>query len=244
MASILFCMEYLVGCSGWSYKHWKNIFYPEGLAQTKWLQFYSQTFDTVEINTTFYHFPKASTFEKWYKESPENFKFTLKGSRVVTHYKKLLSVEEPLKLFYQNAEILKDKIGAVLWQFPPALKMDVGRLEGFLKLLPKEYENTIEFRNKGWFVPEVYKILKKYNVALCAVSAPVVDFVVEKTTNFAYFRLHGKNVWYDYNYSERELKKLVEDVKQVGVKAYVYFDNDPHAYAINNAISVKNQLNS
>src|SRR5574340_1776394 len=127
--------EILIGCSGFNYPHWKGNFYPEHLPQKKWLEYYCTVFKTVELNVTFYRLPAVAIFEKWRAETPPDFGFSLKGSRYITHIKRLLEPEQPLERFFERALRLKEKLKVVLWQFPPGFKIDLERLGRFLELL-------------------------------------------------------------------------------------------------------------
>jgi len=145
-----------IGCSGFSYRHWRGNFYPEGLSQKDWFIHYGSVFSTVELNVTFYRTPTAETFKHWHDESAADFAFALKGSRYITHVKRLLESETPLERFFSPAQELKDKVQVILWQFPPQFKCNVQRLEGFLGLLEKyRIRSTLELRNESWICPEV-----------------------------------------------------------------------------------------
>src|SRR6478735_2468751 len=139
-----------IGCSGWVYKHWRGILCPEGLPQTRWFQRYAEEFDTVEINASFYRVPLAKTFDGWREKAPDGFSYAVKVSRCITHLKKLAGVEEALHEFVGLARKLGPTLGPLLYQLPPSLKLDLARLDNFLKLVPKDFSNVFEFRNKDW----------------------------------------------------------------------------------------------
>jgi uncharacterized protein YecE (DUF72 family) len=234
-----------VGTSGWSYDHWRNRFYPDGMPSTKRLSFYAREFDTVEVNTSFYHLPRETTFSNWRGETPEGFVFAVKGSRFVTHVKKLVDVEDAVLTLCQRAMILGDKLGPLLWQLSPQLKRDDDRLEGFLRSLPESLSHVIEFRRQGWFCREVYDLLRRYDVSICSVSSPsiVTDLVV--TGRVGYLRMHGEEGWYSSNYDEQRLRswadRIVRDFSSCS-EAYIYFNNDANAYAVDNARYLRRQL--
>ncbi|MCM8797439.1 MAG: DUF72 domain-containing protein [Candidatus Omnitrophica bacterium] len=139
-----------------------------GLNKSKWLQYYTRFFNSVELNVTFYRLLQKKSFENWRKRTPKDFYFVAKGSRFITHIKKLKAVAEPLKLFIDSAYGLKEKLAAVLWQLPPGFKKDAKRLGVFLKLLKKtKIRQVFEFRNESWFDKEVYSLLKEHNACLC-----------------------------------------------------------------------------
>ncbi len=237
-------MKVYIGCSGWNYRDWRGKFYPEKLAQKNWLQFYSEEFNTVEINSTFYRFPKDETVAKWRDTVPENFKFTLKGSRFITHMKKLNEVEESVMNFNTTAGIMGKKLGSVLWQLPPSLHRDDERLNGFLQLLDPKIKNVIEFRHESWYDEEVYELLKKNKAVFCSISSPRFPEEMVSTAETGYVRFHGKGKkWYDYYYSEEELKEWAEMIKDSGLKEiFIYFNNDIHANAPENARQLRELL--
>jgi uncharacterized protein YecE (DUF72 family) len=149
--------RFFIGTSGWNYPHWKGVFYPKELKQSEWLKYYAQFFNCVELNVTFYRLVEKKVFRNWRKNTPRGFYFVAKGSRFITHIKKLKSVKESLDLFFNNARGLSDKLTAVLWQLPPSFKKDTGRIESFLKLLKKtKIRQVFEFRNDTWFDRETF----------------------------------------------------------------------------------------
>lgn len=230
-----------IGCSGYYYNHWKGIFYPEKLAKTKWLQFYTQHFGTVEINSSFYHIPLDTTLLKWYQSTPAYFVFTLKGYRFITHLKKLnvdQQLMEMLHDFQRKAYLLNEKLGCILWQLPGSQKLDIPKLEKFCGILDTAIPHVFEFRDKSWFIPEVYQILRNHGCSLCMISAPGdLPETVITTSGVAYLRFHGKNGWYDDNYSEEQLNIWAEKISKIQVnELYVYFNNDFHGFAVNNAL--------
>ena len=230
-------MKVHIGCSGWNYKEWRGKFYPEKLAQRKWLEFYSNVFDTVEVNNTFYRFPKDSNLLNWKETAPKNFNFTLKGSRYVTHMKKLKDVKQSVDKFHTSADLLEEKLSCLLWQLPPNLHRNDEKLIEFCKSLRKGYKNVIEFRHISWYDEEVYEILRKHEVSFCVISSPDFSEEMIATNEVAYIRFHGKGEnWYDYLYSKKELRSWHKKIRDSGVKeAFVYFNNDIHANAPENA---------
>lgn len=234
-----------IGTSGWSYEHWRGLFYPEGLASRKWLEYYSQYFDTVEINSSFYRLPKAETFSNWRKRVGSGFVFSVKASRFITHVKRIKDVEEPVENFIERAVNLKEKLGPVLFQLPPNMKADTGRLRNFSLALPKNNRYVFEFRNDTWFMPEVYDILREAGAAVCISSSPVFPVTFEVTAGFVFLRMHGGQVLYGSDYPDEELKYWADKLREWaagGLDAYVYFNNDANAYAIKNALKLKQLL--
>ena len=232
-------MEVFIGCSGYYYNHWKGLFYPPSLPKSQWLSFYAQHFSTVEINNTFYKMPGEKTIKNWYEISPQGFIFTLKGFRYITHLKRLNFDEDLIDYilqFQHIASLLREKSGPVLWQFPGSFKVDIEKLERFCSRLSHDFQHVFEFRDASWFTPPVYEVLEKYGHTLCIVSAPgKIPEVVIATADTAYVRFHGKDAWWDYNYSDQELQLWKQRLEQLPAKKlFIYFNNDTHAYAVNN----------
>ncbi|PIQ88259.1 MAG: hypothetical protein COV72_09095 [Candidatus Omnitrophica bacterium CG11_big_fil_rev_8_21_14_0_20_42_13] len=228
-----------IGTSGWNYPHWRGVFYPEGLAQKNWLAYYVNFFNGVELNVTFYRLPQKEIFENWRKNTPKNFRFAAKGSRFITHIKRLKDVKAPLNLFFKNASGLGEKMAAVLWQLPPAFKQDLKRLEPFLKLIKKtKIRQAFEFRNQTWFNEETYALLKEYNACLCiAHSGGRFPCIKETTSDFLYLRFHGVGALYSSNYSDKELKGWAEFAKKHRDKnLFAFFNNDARGFAVKNAL--------
>ena len=236
-----------IGTSGYNYSHWSNgVFYPEGLTQNKWLEYYCQFFNSVELNVSFYRLPSKKTFQNWYKRTPKDFYFVVKGSRFITHVKKLKDCKEPLKMFLENASGLKERLVCILWQLPPGLKKDLKRLEDFLKLLKKSVNNirqAIEFRNKSWFDRENYDLLKRYNTCLCFAHSDRWPCVKEITSDFLYLRFHGGEILYGSNYSESQLKEWADFALSTTInRIFAFFNNDAHGFAVKNALKLKELL--
>jgi len=234
-------MNYL-GCSGWSYDHWIGEFYPKNIERNQWLIHYAKYFNTVEINMSFYRFPWPNMVKGWYNKTPKDFKFTFKANRQITHIKKLKNVKTLINRFYKLTDLMKEKLGCILWQFPPSLRLDLKKLQKFCKDLNTKYNNIIEFRHNSWYCQDVYKLLNKNNIGYCIVSAPQFPEDVHVTSNIAYIRFHGKQ-WYRYDYSQKELKQWAKIVKNLKTKdVYVYFNNDFNAFAVKNCLQLKKLL--
>jgi len=234
-----------IGTSGYNYWHWWNgVFYPPEVPQRKWLEYYVRYFDTVELNVSFYRLPRKETFTSWYKRTPAHFLFALKGSRFITHVKRLKECQEPLNLFFDYAQGLKEKLGIVLWQLPPQFPLNLERLKDFCQLLASHelaghVRQAFEFRHPDWFKPEVYQCLREYNFSLCIAHSPEYPESEEVTADFVYLRFHGGKILYGSKYTERELvewgKKITHWLEQEK-DVYVYFNNDAHGYAVENAL--------
>lgn len=231
-----------VGTSGWFYEHWYGRFYPENLPKEDLLPYYAKFFDTVEINSTFYHMPKKSTVLNWVKKVPRDFLFVVKASRFITHIKKLKPEKDSLKLFFDITPLFKKRLGPILFQLPPSMKRNDKTLSAFLKRLPKGFRYVMEFRNETWFCEEVYKILEDFNTAYCIVSMPHLPMLYKATTDFVYIRMHGKEALYGSNYPRQELLNCAKHIKEFlsqGKDCYIYFNNDYNAYAVKNALELK-----
>jgi uncharacterized protein YecE (DUF72 family) len=242
--------RFLLGTSGWSYAEWVGVFYPTS-SESK-LGFYSKTFPTVEIDSTFYAFPKEGMVLGWDRYSPRNFEFCAKLPQTITH-ERLVALGKPLEEELDKFANLmlplnnSGKIGCLLIQLPPSYKYDSNHLEEFLSLLPHGFKYAIEFRHKSWLRDETWRTLGKYNVANTIVDEPLLPPEVRVTADFAYIRWHGRGQrpWYDYHYTAKELQDWIPKVKEVegSVKTtYGYFNNHFHGYAVENALSILKML--
>lgn len=238
--------ELKIGCSGFNYGGWKGNFYPPDLPQKKWLDFYCKIFNTVELNVTFYRLPLASTFSKWHNETPSDFVFSIKGSRFITHIKRLLDPQVPLEIFFERALNLKEKLRVVLWQFSPSFKINIERLKFFLKLLKKyPVKNTLEFRHESWITEEVIDLCRKHNISLCTADCPEFIDELPVTSDFVYIRRHGKGGSYATCYLKAELKKDAKKIKNYlkdNKDVFIYFNNDAYGYAPKNAKELMEML--
>lgn len=238
-----------VGTSGFSYKGWSEKFYPKDLPQKKQLEFYTAHYNSVEINSSFYHLPKKSTFESWKKRTPADFCFAIKGSRYITQMLKLKEADEAVENFFENADALKTKLSVVLWQFPASFRANKERLEHFSQLLRsnktgKNTRHAFEFRHQSWFTEDIYKILRKHNFSLVIAHSekwPVAD---EVTSDFIYLRFHAAPDLYASSYSDEELKQWAQKTKEIasGRDVYAYFNNDARGFAIPNAQTFREML--
>jgi uncharacterized protein YecE (DUF72 family) len=236
-----------VGCSGWNYEHWRNgVFYPSRLPPRRWLDFYAQHFDTVEINATFYRLPRESAVANWVRESPPDFLFAVKMSRYVTHIKRLRDLPPSLELFYSRIRPLvgTPKYGPVLWQLPGTFRRDDERLAEALAQLPPG-RHCLEFRHESWFVDEVYELLRSHGVALVIGDTPRRPFQTHVlTTDWTFIRFHDGTRGRYSNYSERELEDWARRIEPWAERGdvYVYFNNDRNGYAVRNAAALKKLL--
>lgn len=237
-----------IGTSGWVYSHWEEIFYPPDLSSKDKLKYFSQHFKTTEINYSFFRLPRPSTYQNWYSQTPKDFLFSVKASRFITHIKRLKGVKAAWRVFIKNALNLKEKLGPILFQFPPFFKaagQNIKRLENFLKFITSyqlqatnyKLRFAFEFRHSSWCDKKIYKLLKKYKVAWVTADSsryPRADVV---TADFVYIRMHGSKVLFSSKYTKKELKNLTQKVKKWLKKCdvYCYFNNDTYGFAIKNA---------
>lgn len=213
----------LIGTSGFSYKEWKGIFYPEKLPAKQYLSYYAQHFSTTEINNTFYRIPNAATTAAWAAEVPPEFSFTLKLSQKITHIRRLKNVEQEMEWFLEGAAGMKEKLGPVLVQLPPNLKKDIGLLEAFASRYFQEARLAFEFRHDSWYSDETYELLRKYNCAFGVVEAEERDAVREVTGTFVYMRLRKGE------YSTQETEDWANWIRQQKVDVYCYLKHDERA---------------
>ncbi|MHC4475785.1 MAG: DUF72 domain-containing protein [Planctomycetota bacterium] len=234
-----------IGTSGWHYQHWSGHFYPKDLPKTKWLAHYAQHFDTVEINNTFYQLPKEQTFENWRRQTPDDFLYTVKANRYITHIKRLKDCSQEMDRFFERALLLKEKLGPVLYQLPPSLHKDLELLRGFVKLLPKKRIAVVEFRHESWYCDDTFDLLKKFNVAFCIHDMPGKESPRVVTTDLTYVRLHGPTGRYSGDYSDDALREWADWIKQNSKAAravFAYFNNDIKGHAVKNAKTLKKIL--
>jgi uncharacterized protein YecE (DUF72 family) len=213
------------------------VFYPGELPQSKWLEYYSLHFDTVEINNSFYRLPERSTFEAWRDQVPAGFAFAVKASRFLTHMKKLSNPEEPLERMLGRTEALGDKHGPILYQLPPGWHVNLDRLEAFLSLLPQDYRHVFEFRDISWQTDAVFDLLRRYGAGYCIMSSPDLPLHLITTSDFAYIRMHNGGYETEGNYTDSSLAWWADQVRELLAKGdvYVYFNNDYKGFAIENA---------
>jgi uncharacterized protein YecE (DUF72 family) len=234
-----------IGTSGYVYKHWRGVFYPQDLPESRWLSHYTRYFPTVELNNTHYVLPAAKTFEAWRDNSPEGFVYAVKASRFLTHMKKLKDPQEPLARLFERAALLGPRLGPVLYQLPPRWRFDAQRLGAFLEALPRGHRHAIEVRDRSWLNDEFFSMLERYGVAFCIASLPQYEAPVRATAPFVYIRFHGSGEMYNYNYTADELRHWRDVIARFaaeGREVYAYFNNDPNAWAVSNALALRELL--
>jgi uncharacterized protein YecE (DUF72 family) len=231
-----------IGTSGWHYKHWLGPFYPEKLPASRMFEHYARHFHTVELNNSFYRLPAESAVTAWREMSPPGFCFAMKGSRYLTHMKKLKDPQAGIEKFMERADLLGSKLGPILFQLPPFWEVNLPRLEEFLETLPRHHRYAFELRNATWRTEAVYKVLRKHRAAFCIYELAGFRSDFTETTDFTYVRLHGPGGAYQGSYDSGTLHQWAERIRswQRELHAvFVYFDNDQAGYAVHNAAELR-----
>lgn len=234
-----------IGTSGWHYLYWRGPFYPEDLAPAEFLSFYAGTFPTVEINNSFYQLPREKTLLNWGNTVPAGFIFALKGSRFITHLKKLKDPAQSLAPLLARVTFLGPKLGPILFQLPPRWPFNPERLEAFLAALPAAYRYALEFRDQSWLNPRAYESLARHGAAFCIYDFAGFLSPREVTADFVYLRLHGPKGPYQGQYSTRTLADWAGAIAawaDRGKEVFCYFDNDEAGYAAQDALRLKEMV--
>jgi uncharacterized protein YecE (DUF72 family) len=231
-----------VGCSGWTYRHWRGPFYPDKLAAKRWFAYYAETFGTVELNTSFYHLPTPQTFGKWRDQAPPGFRYAVKAPRFITHMKKLKDCAEPVGEFIGRARNLGETLGPLLYQLPPRWAFNRERLETFLDHLPHDLQHVLEFRERSWMSAEILAMLDDRGIGFCTHDMP--GLVTERWSAgpLAYVRFHGTEGKYWGRYSDEALTGWADWIgneAKAGRDVWCFFNNDIHAHAIDDALTLR-----
>jgi len=227
-------MKYYIGCSGYFYLHWNKIFYPENLKKSLWFDYYSKFFNTVEINSTFYSMPDDKKIKSWYKSSKNDFVFSIKANKVITHIKRLKNIGDTLNNFVNIIKNLNEKLGYILFQFPPSFKYSDENIKNIMDL--PEKISVIEFRDKSWYNKNIFNDIISKNIHIACVSSMDMPFIIPDD-NVVYFRLHGNENGYATDYSNEKLKYYYDNIFNGNKnEIYVYFNNDYYGYAPKNAL--------
>jgi uncharacterized protein YecE (DUF72 family) len=239
------CRHIHIGTSGWSYDHWKGPFYPGDLPGKRMLEHYAQHFRSVEINSSFYRLPEKKTLQHWYACTPNDFLFTAKASRYITHMKKLMEPQKTVPPFLNRISMLEDKLGPILFQLPPHWRFNAERLSTFLDSLSNEFRYAFEFRDQSWLNRQTFELLARHNMSFCIYELDGFTTAEEITANYIYVRLHGPGDAYQGSYSNKVLSGWAgtfTDWAQRGNTVYCYFDNDQLGYAARNAGQLQKML--
>jgi uncharacterized protein YecE (DUF72 family) len=231
-----------IGTSGWSYKHWAEIFYPKDIKPDKYLEYYITRFDCVELNSSFYNLPRETTVMGWINRTPDTFKFCPKLSCFITHQMQLVNIEGTLKRFFYVFDPMKNRLGPVLIQLPPGLSYNKSLIVNFFDLLKEQHDQyrfAVEVRNKSWINDDFFSLLAQYEIAfVIADSGNRYPYYEVVTADFVYLRFHGREQLYASDYSETVLKLYGEKIGSWLVedrKVWAFFNNDYYGFAVKNA---------
>jgi len=230
--------QWYIGCSGFYYKDWKEVFYPKGLPQTKWFDFYCEHFNTLELNVTFYRFPSLNVLQNWYRKAPDGFIFSVKVPKAITHESRFTGSQSLAMEFYDMLTLgLAEKLGPVLFQLPPSLHYTPELLEAIISHTDPNFTNVIEFRHISWWRKEVIEQLSQNNITFCGVSFPglINDVMINSST--PYYRFHGVPKLYYSSYDDDFLNKVVQELhdSKKAKQVFLYFNNTAAAAALQNA---------
>ncbi len=228
-----------IGCSGFYNNDWKGSLYPEDSKSKDFLTLYSQVFNSVEINSTFYRKPTQKTLQKWFDETPENFRFFIKIPKTISHEKRLKDCKAEISEFCDHIQSgLKEKLAGFLYQFPPSFKNTPENTDVILDNINFNFLNVIEFRHESWWKEEVFHLLRENNIVFSGVSFPgnLPEEVIINHPDILYYRLHGKPVLYKSEYSEEFLKDLAEKIEKEQHKTFIFFNNTWGTAAIHNSL--------
>jgi len=240
-------MTVAIGTSGWSYPHWDHVLYPPGTPPRDRLGLYVQRFDTVELNASFYRWPRNSSFASWRKRLPAGFQLSVKAPRGLTHGKRLYAPETWVDRVSGCWHELGDRRGVLLVQLPPGQVRDDARLDYFLSRLPWWLRTTVELRHPSWVHEAVFELLERHGVAYCVMSGAGLPCVLRTTAPFVYARLHGPDPSWLYagSYSDDDLRWWADRVREweaMGRDVYLYFNNDGEGHAVRNALTLRHLL--
>lgn len=230
----------LVGTSGWVYRDWAATIY-RGIPRSRWLEHYAETFPTVEVNGTFYRLPSIRAVTAWRAQVPAGFRFVVKGSRYVTHMKRLTDTTHGLFRFFERLEPLGECLDTVLWQLPPNLQLDLARLDAFLAALPTVTRHAVEFRHPSWQRAETYALLDRRHTLTVAVSGPQLREDRTVTGGAAYVRFHGLRPGYAYDYTDADLEPWARWLQKQS-DGFAFFNNDIGGHAVRNALRFRELL--
>jgi uncharacterized protein YecE (DUF72 family) len=236
-----------IGTSGWSYDHWEGVLYPPGTKASRRLECYLERFDTVEVNSTFYHWPPDQRFAGWFRRLPDRFQMTVKAPRGLTHGARLYGPEAWLERIERGLRCLGSKLGVLLVQLPPGMEYDHARLAYFLERVPEWLRVAVEFRHASWHREEAFQLLEQHGAAYCILSGAHLPCVLRLTAPFAYIRLHGPDhhALYAGSYPDADLRWWADRIREftgLGRDVFAYFNNDVHGFAVQNALALRARL--
>lgn len=237
-------MRIRVGCSGWFYSHWRGIFYPRQEPTTKnWFGYYANVFDTVELNAPFYRWPSPQSIRRWKRDAPPHFVYSVKVNRRITHEQRLSRTRRLIDEYYQIEDVLAEKMGCFLFQFPPSFHYSAARLKRIVSQVGSGRRTAVEFRHRSWWRESVYRALAEAEITFTAISAPRLPEFAPPNQKRFYLRLSGRQQWYRHDYSKEELITWIDRIRaSQAEEAWIYFNNDREGYAIKNALVLRRLL--
>ncbi len=227
-----------IGCSGWFYWDWRGVFYPTQMRTNQWFSHYAESFDTVEINASFYSWPTIAGVKAWLRGLPEDapFLFTVKVNELITHIRRFDDTADLVRDFGYVADLLGPRMGCLLYQLPPSVHYDPALLRSIVAQMEPGRRNVVEFRHASWWNAEVYAAFRDAGIIFCACSGPKLPDDMICTADEVYVRFHGVDRWYDYRYSDDQMADWARRIQDSGAKRiWAYFNNDYHGNAIDNA---------
>lgn len=227
-----------IGCSGFHYPEWKKFFYPEGLPQSRWFEYYCEHFKTLELNVTFYRFPQLSALQNWYRKSPADFVFSVKAPRIITHYQKFTGTEQVVQDFYNIVrDGLQEKTGCILFQLPGSVVFSPDLLQKIIAATDRSFTNVVEFRHVSWWQQPVFDQLAANGIIFCSQSHPKLPDNVVFNTSSIYYRFHGVPVLYASEYDREKLLAIIQSIRERPdiENGYFYFNNTMYSGGVTNA---------
>ncbi|HWU50034.1 MAG TPA: DUF72 domain-containing protein [Asticcacaulis sp.] len=233
-----------IGCSGWFYWDWKGKFYPSQMPTKDWFAHYAGHFSTVELNAPFYGWPTVNAVKTWLRQADGHpFVYTVKVSELITHIRRFEDVQELIRDFGYIADLLGERMGCFLYQFPASFQYTPERLERIVSQLDHRRRNVVEFRHESWWNEAVYAAFREHGTIFCSTSGPNLPDAIVRTADETYVRFHGPERWYRYDYSDAELADWAQRIRSSGARrVWAYFNNDYNAYAIKNAQTLREIL--
>lgn len=233
-----------IGCSGWFYWHWRDTFYPEGHASSRWFQYYASRFRTVELNAPFYSWPTLATVATWNRQAGRRkFIYAIKVNELITHTRRFVRTAQLVKDFGLIADLLGPRFGCFLFQLPPSFHYSASALKRILGQLDPRRRNVVEFRHRSWWNEKVYRAFRESNAIFCSASGPRLPDELVKTADDIYIRFHGTTQWYRHDYTKEELAVWADRIRHCAARTvWAYFNNDRECYAIKNARELMRQL--
>ena len=230
-----------IGCSSYATPSWKTLFYPNELTKKMWFDYYSKQFNTYEFNGTFYRFPTVQNLLSWSDSVPDDFRFSVKVPKIITHIKGLERCKQEIDEFYAiSKEGFKSKLACVLWQLPPSFRFNDDRLTSVVRAMNPNFKNVVEFRHGSWWRDEVITKLSENGITFCNVNYPNLPTAIQQTTSIGYIRMHGNPQLFHSAYTKEEVETLYHQVTHIGFKeVFIYFNNTASTAAIINALQLK-----